>query len=389
MAALTASTPGNESRAVMAVYSWGANSYGQLSTGRCEEKCEPGEITLPFMPSQAVELSGGGGHSLLVTESGKLFTCGSNSRGQLGVGHSQDVLTLTKVTLPEGAKVLKAVGGWDFTLALTEGGFLYGWGSNTFGQLGLPDVKGHISYPRLVDVITEPLTDVAAGLRHAAAVTASGILYTWGSGRRGQLGWTDNTGKPPGQVFTPSPVDFPSDSGRPVSVTAGSLHTAALTDRGEVFIWGCNKHGQGSLPPSTAISINKPFRVESFKLGDVQISAVRSGWTHILCQTETGYVMSWGRGDYGQLGRPCTEAFSHTPGRIPDLIRVSQIACGSEHNLAVTDGRLVSWGWGEHGMCGQGAERNVEYPLLIGQLKSTKATLIGCGAGHSWAVVEI
>lgn len=37
----------------------------------------------------------------------------------------------------------------------------------------------------------------------------------------------------------------------------------------------------------------------------------------------SGRIFSWGRGDYGQLGRSCDQC-------------VNSLKCGSEHNLAIT-----------------------------------------------------
>ena len=54
---------------------------------------------------------------LFSTDEGQLWTCGSNNKGQLGVGTTDDVTTLTLVSGLED--VAMAVGGWDFSLAIT------------------------------------------------------------------------------------------------------------------------------------------------------------------------------------------------------------------------------------------------------------------------------
>lgn len=46
-------------------------------------------------------------------------------------------------------------------------------------------------------------------------------------------------------------------------------------------------------------------------------------------------------------------------------------------------GRLLSWGWNEHGMCGDGSHADVVQPQRV---PSLRPLLIGCGAGHSLAV---
>lgn len=51
--------------------------------------------------------------------------------------------------------------------------------------------------------------------------------------------------------------------------------------------------------------------------------------------------------------------------------------------LWFSGGGLLSWGWNEHGMCGDGSHTDVCQPQL---LPAFRPLLIGCGAGHSVAV---
>ena len=60
--------------------------------------------------------------------------------------------------------------------------------------------------------------------------------------------------------------------------------------------------------------------------------------------------------------------------------------------LCLDDSRLVSWGWNEHGMCGTGdaINRNSPSPVTITEtdVKSYRTLAIGCGAGHSLALLS-
>ena len=51
--------------------------------------------------------------------------------------------------------------------------------------------------------------------------------------------------------------------------------------------------------------------------------------------SEKGNLYSWGRGDFGQLGRPCSNKFDPVPGKIA-VKPVTTHTSGSEHNLAIT-----------------------------------------------------
>lgn len=47
------------------------------------------------------------------------MTCGSNCKGQLGLGHTQDCSSLQRVDALSKQKIVKVSGGWDFTVACT------------------------------------------------------------------------------------------------------------------------------------------------------------------------------------------------------------------------------------------------------------------------------
>lgn len=52
------------------------------------------------------------------------------------------------------------------------------------------------------------------------------------------------------------------------------------------------------------------------------------------------------------------------------------------------DGQIYTWGWNEHGNCGNGNVKNVFYPESINFRCNGRVVLIGCGAGHSFAVIH-
>ena len=75
------------------LYGWGANSHGQLGLGfASEQENLPRPVTSPE-PLRYV--TGGGGHTLAISDSGKLFVCGWNQAGQLGLEHLDNVDVFT------------------------------------------------------------------------------------------------------------------------------------------------------------------------------------------------------------------------------------------------------------------------------------------------------
>ena len=51
-------------------------------------------------------------------------------------------------------------------------------------------------------------------------------------------------------------------------------------------------------------------------------------------------------------------------------------------------GTVVTWGWNEHGICGTGNEINIPQPGVVTKLGGSQVSVIGCGGGHSFAVVN-
>ncbi|XP_039707463.1 secretion-regulating guanine nucleotide exchange factor isoform X2 [Pteropus medius] len=379
----------------------GANSYGQLGLGHKEDVLLPQQLSDFCKPGRVRRITGGGGHSAVVTDGGSLFVCGLNKDGQLGLGHTEDVLYFTPCKSLLGCPIQQVACGWDFTIILTENGQVLSCGSNSFGQLGVPHGPRRCMAPQAIEFLREKVVSIAAGLRHALVATASGLVFQWGTGLA-----SSGQRLCPGQILPlfwttkePSRVTGLENS-KAVCVVAGAGHSASVTDAGELYVWGSNKHRQLA---SQAAFLPMPQKIEAHYFQNEKVTAVWSGWTHLVAQTETGKVFTWGRADYGQLGRklescedwtrekqgsslPCSRPQKSTPSSLQCLTGATEVSCGSEHNLAVIGGVCYSWGWNEHGMCGDGTEANIWVPKPVQALRSSLGLLIGCGAGHSLAL---
>ncbi|XP_037378624.1 secretion-regulating guanine nucleotide exchange factor isoform X3 [Talpa occidentalis] len=329
----------------------GANSYGQLGLGHKEDVLLPQQLDEFCKPGCVKRITGGGGHSAVVTDGGSLFVCGLNKDGQLGLGHTDDVLYFTPCTSLLGCSIQQVACGWDFTIILTEHGQVLSCGSNSFGQLGVSHGPRRCMVPQAIELLREKVVSIAAGLRHALAATASGIVFQWGTGL--------------------------ASSGRRLCP------------------------GQ-SLP--LFLTAKEPSRVTG--LENSKAKCVLAGSDHSASLTETGKVFTWGRADYGQLGRtleshegwnlekqesshPVSRPQKSTPSSLHCLTGATEVSCGSEHNLAVIGGACYSWGWNEHGMCGDGTEANVCTPKPVQALRWSSGLLVGCGAGHSLALCQL
>ena len=134
----------------MPLYAWGANSSGQLGIGReTEAEWEAEEVVVPLQEGEVVDMmAGGGSHTLLLTTTGRLLGCGSNTSGQLGLGREvQTQATFGPLpSLPSEASLVSLAAGWDFSLLLDSEGGVWAAGSNAWGQLGTS--RGHSNPPQ-------------------------------------------------------------------------------------------------------------------------------------------------------------------------------------------------------------------------------------------------
>lgn len=99
------------------------------------------------------------------------------------------------------SKITDITCGGEFVICKDENSNLYSFGQNTYGQLGITGQNAYKeSTPKRLHLsrLAEPEA-VSAGEEHAALVTKSKQLWTWGYGNDGQLGHGNknslNTGK--------------------------------------------------------------------------------------------------------------------------------------------------------------------------------------------------
>mmetsp|Transcript_6054 Transcript_6054/g.14958 ORF Transcript_6054/g.14958 Transcript_6054/m.14958 type:complete len:173 (-) Transcript_6054:91-609(-) len=170
------------------------------------------------------------------------------------------------VSIPElkGEEVVQVDGGYCHTLALTADGRVLSMGCGEDGQRGcgiVADEEGEQIPPVTEVPLPEAAAAVSAGLNHSLALTTGGSVYSWGSNEYGQLGV-------PGEEPAPSPVRVQGlpEGGKAVSVSAGSTHSHVVYEDGQVFSFGGGGNGQlmdgGSCPahhaPTPAVAPRPP-----------------------------------------------------------------------------------------------------------------------------------
>ncbi|XP_065327503.1 E3 ISG15--protein ligase HERC5-like [Pelmatolapia mariae] len=117
------------------VFSWGRNDCGQLGLGDTQDRHTPTPVHYLNM-KKTVSISCGKDHTAALTKDGAVFTFGSGQYGQLGHNSLQNEPRPRLVAELWGAKVTKVACGSYHTLVLTESKKVYSFGCNEQGQLG-------------------------------------------------------------------------------------------------------------------------------------------------------------------------------------------------------------------------------------------------------------
>ncbi|NWU07763.1 RPGR regulator, partial [Cephalopterus ornatus] len=329
-----------------------------------------------FKNDKPVLISCGDEHTAIITGKGKLYMFGSNDWGQLGLGSKNTVSkpTCVKALKPEKPKL--AVCGRNHTLVYTEKGNVYAAGGNSEGQLGLGDTEERTTF-HLISFFTNQhkIKQLAAGSYTSAAVTEDGQLFVWGDNSEGQIGLANES-----CVSVPCRVDV----GKPVSsVSCGYYHSALITGDGELYTFGEPANGKLGLLPEQL----KNNRVPQPVLGIMEkVNKVACGGEHTVVLTETD-VYTFGLGQYGQLGHGTFVFESSVPKSVKHLKKhkIRNVACGENHTAVIAEnGLMFTFGDGRHGKLGFGEESftNLFDPTLCYNFLKFTVLLVACGGCH-------
>lgn len=135
---------------------------------------------------QVSEISCGHNHSLFLSVTGNVYSLGRNDFGQCGyegsISSKDRGLTAKEINFFYGIKLNAISAGKEFSLVVTETGLLYSFGNNDFGQLGHGNTESTHKPQRLNAFKNDQyVTEVSTGALHSLCVLSSGEVYGWGS----------------------------------------------------------------------------------------------------------------------------------------------------------------------------------------------------------------
>ncbi len=326
-----------------AVKCWGYGGLGVLGDGTTTSRWTPVDVV--GLSTGVIAISTRSDHTCALTSGGGVKCWGVNHDGQLGDGTTTARFMPVDVSGLSSGVIAISAGGLH-TCALTSGGSVKCWGGNGDGALGDGTTT---SRPTPVDVsgLGSSVIAITTGYAHTCALIIGGGARCWGRNEKGQLGDGTSTNRL-------APVSVSGMGNSVGSISAGSLHTCAVTSGGGAKCWGDNFYG--SLGNGTTINSPTPVAVVGLGIG---VNAISAGGGGTCALTNSGAARCWGNNSSGSLGDGTT-ILRLVPVDVSGLSStVSAIRKGNDHTCALTSGGVAKcWGYGGYGQLGDGTTLN-------------------------------
>ena len=227
---------------------------------------------------------------------------------------------------------------------------------------------------------------IACGEHHVVIIDEFGSCYTWGFSKEGQLGH----GAP---VESFGPMQVKAFEGNVVTqVSCGTTTTIAVTEKGEVFLWG-----------QPMYSFSRPtWFPKMLDTGTHRVKHVSCGAYHFAMCTLEGRILTCGGGKFGALGHGSRENVSSP--RVVEALEIYEadnISCGIWHTAVVVrrrwgggprgerhPGEVYAWGDNSAGQLGYADPKMMLLPIYVTGLENVDVKTVACGRQHTLALAD-
>lgn len=344
----------SESHRTMAIkvdgtlWAWGVNTYYQLGDGSGQNILKPKKIG---SDTDWIDITGGGGHTVALKRNGTLWSWGLNKQGQLGNGN-YNIVTMPS-QIGSDTDWVKISSGDLHCLAIKSNGTLWAWGDNSDGQLGDSTKINRIKPVQIGK--DKDWIDIKCGDYHSVAMKSNHTIWGWGNNTYGQYGYL---GSKPNKT---KPTQIGKDTDW-VQISAGAYFTMYLKEDGS--LWGEGLNLDFQLGDGTNANRFTPTKIMGIGTNCKFISA---GSHHCICILKSGALVSWGKGDNGELGNnKLTTNYLYNPTQIGLDYNWVSISASERHCVALDkNGLLWSWGSNYYGQLGDGTSKNASLPQSI------------------------
>ena len=370
-------------RADGTLWAWGFNGFGQLGNGTTTTgRMLPAQVAAPIAAAAGTSWAGvatGTRYMLARRSDGTLWGWGDNTYGQLGDGTITSRVLPVLIPVPMGAAASTSWGAvatkFSSTLALRSDGTLWSWGDNAQGQLGSGTTTARSSAGPVAAPAAAPAgstwTAVAVGYAHALALRSDGSLWAWGDNIYGQLGDNSATSRPlPTRVNAPAAAPAGTTW---TAIAAGYYFSLALRSDGTLWAWGLNFYGQLGNASNTISRLPVAVITPGTVGAGTTWTQVAAGVDHAAALRSDGSLWAWGHNDVGQFGNN-TIVSQSTPTRETGNGTWSQLSAGRYNTMAVQAGTGLVFGTGFNGFGQLGTGTNTSSRLFLASAAPVLAT---------------
>ena len=346
------------------LYAFGRNDYGQLGVGTLQPRMHPEMIdhVTTFDNEEVLTVAAGGNHSACITKDGSLWTWGLAEDGRLG--HVYDVYEDSIFLQPERhhmarfgfSRAMMVCCGADYTMLLTEAGHVWNCGYGGEGALGHGDVLDQYTLAQIDPVCFNGMRIemIASGEVHCLALGIGGdMLWTWGSNASGGLGLGH---EPYTHTCAPGAISMETFQGhKVVFIDAGMDFSQVVTEDGAMWASGLGTLGQLGLGDRSDRNVFE--RVGGPEIfGGFGVRMLSCGFANTLIVTRDDKLWVCGASEFAMLGDYGTDDRLVPVAISPEYFqgkKIVVVGASMMHVAAITeDGRVYTWGMGQHASYG-------------------------------------
>ena len=367
------------------LYAWGSNGKGELGIGTTyESSVFPHKVEYVIIPG------GTANPTNFIWESD-----GTDQRGSGWIRKEANSSKEIEITGADGKKKKKRVprkwidiaAGKERSFAINEDGELYAWGHNYIETLGFGGTAWISRSPKRPTRVGDKSdwVSVGAGRNYNIAINKDGELYRWGHDL-----FSDDL------ILMASWIKSPTRTGTENNwkfVAAGQRHILAINEDGELYALGNSRNGKLGLGKDGTSAKGAGGKLT--RVGD------RSDWKfaaagthHSLAINEAGELYGWGHNLYFALGLGGTEmgvdriyeVFS--PTKLDERTNWMSVAAGGKNSFAVNaagelygGGREHSWKFMDEKISPgrkikDGRDKLIRFPSRIGDAANWKSVFV-------------
>ncbi|KMQ87442.1 rcc1 and btb domain-containing protein 1-like protein [Lasius niger] len=228
------------------VYSWGYAEEGLKETLKSYNDHVQMGLTIPtqirlLSTKYIMDIKCSITHCLALTDDGEVYMWGYSGIKVINVNIEPETYFSTDIKQVHfnGKKIVRIACGSLFSMAVSNEGKLYSWGHNIDGILGigsvLPEFDQNLNTYQVTSLSNKIIDKVICGCAHTVALTNKGKIYIWGSNRYRQLG----LGREVLKSMYPVLLNMPKMK-KVLDIAIGQSYerNIALCNDGCIYIWG-------------------------------------------------------------------------------------------------------------------------------------------------------